>query len=443
MTANRTAFRWLLPFLCIMGCGTSTTSHLHIVVSGDTAGWITPCGCTANQSGGLERRASLLNTLGTKDRVVYLDVGGSAAGKSEYQQVKLKSILQGDKLMGLELHNIGAPETQLAPDTLLKIGQETSTRWLSANLQIKNDRDTSKTQIASHKVIVRNGIRILVTGVVDPTLIKNPMWTAREASASVLDVLKLEKADVTVVLAYMDEPNLRALAESLPEVDYIIGGPTGQLLAPANVGPVEIMSATNKGKFLAAMELEKTGKNWRTKKRHAIEVSSTLPRDSAQSKNLEAYLSALATRDFPADETGLVSNSSASIQNQLNYKIAGTAACVTCHQQDDRLWHASKHSHAWQTLIDKRSHVDPSCQQCHTTGYGIPGGFEQVAKSTQLVNVGCESCHGPSQSHALNPKLKTTYLSREQCVRCHDHENSPEFDFAKYWGKITHGPTSF
>jgi len=439
MTAKRAAVSWLLPLLFLIGCGRKTCEPLHIIVSGDTAGWITPCGCTANQSGGLERRASLLNTLGAKDRILYLDVGGSAAGKSEYQQVKLKSILLGNKLMDLELHNVGAPETQLDPDTLFQIGQETSTRWLSANLQIKSDRETGKPPINTHRVVLRNGIRILVTGVVDPALIKNPMWTARDASSSVLDVLKSAKADIKLVLAYMDEPNLRALAESLPEVDFIIGGPTGQLLSPSKVGPVEIMSATNKGKFLAAMELEKTGKNWKTKKRGAIEVTSTLPRNPAQSKNLDAYLNALEARDFSADETGLVNNASASVQNQSDYRIAGTLACVSCHQQDDTLWHASKHSHAWQTLVDKRSHVDPSCQQCHTTGYGMSGGFEQVAKSTQLVNVGCESCHGPSQSHALNPKTKTTFLSREQCVRCHDHENSPEFDFAKYWGKISHG----
>ena len=33
---------------------------LAIVVSADTAGWIIPCGCTTNQSGGLARRATYL-----------------------------------------------------------------------------------------------------------------------------------------------------------------------------------------------------------------------------------------------------------------------------------------------------------------------------------------------------------------------------------------------
>src|SRR6516225_2088203 len=34
-----------------------------IIISGDTAGWIVPCGCTANQSGGLLRRGTMVAKL--------------------------------------------------------------------------------------------------------------------------------------------------------------------------------------------------------------------------------------------------------------------------------------------------------------------------------------------------------------------------------------------
>ena len=36
---------------------------LVVVASGDTAGWIVPCGCTSNQSGGLPRRATYIEGL--------------------------------------------------------------------------------------------------------------------------------------------------------------------------------------------------------------------------------------------------------------------------------------------------------------------------------------------------------------------------------------------
>jgi hypothetical protein len=199
------------------------------------------------------------------------------------------------------------------------------------------------------------------------------------------------------------------------------------------------MSATNKGKFLARIELQKQEQVWKAVKRGVLEVTSTLPLEPSQSSNLEEYLNTLGKLDFSAKETGLVTSQSANNTNQADYRLAGSDSCVKCHKEEDQSWHASKHSHAWKTLVDKRSHVDPSCQVCHTTGYGLGGGFVQVAKSMQMVNVGCESCHGPSQAHVLNPNTKTTYLSREQCVRCHDHENSPEFEYGKYWAKIAHG----
>jgi hypothetical protein len=54
-------------------------------------------------------------------------------------------------------------------------------------------------------------------------------------------------------------------------------------------------------------------------------------------------------------------------------------------------------------------------------------------------DVGCESCHGPARSHVLQPNVKTIYNARDRCVACHDHENSPQFNYEKYWAEIAHG----
>jgi hypothetical protein len=82
--------------------------------------------------------------------------------------------------------------------------------------------------------------------------------------------------------------------------------------------------------------------------------------------------------------------------------------------------------------------VDPACQACHTTGYALPGGFVSASHPVQ-VNVGCENCHGPSQDHVEDPKIRTPYHALDQCLRCHDDENSPGFDRAVSWPKVVHG----
>src|SRR5947209_18627684 len=65
---------------------------LRVVISGDTAGWITPCGCTANQSGGLLRRGSYLDAARHDATVLYADAGGAVTGNSAYQRLKLTAI---------------------------------------------------------------------------------------------------------------------------------------------------------------------------------------------------------------------------------------------------------------------------------------------------------------------------------------------------------------
>jgi hypothetical protein len=426
------AVRCSIVFLIVcVGCNfNSKEKPLTILVSGDTAGWITPCGCASNQSGGLARRATLIGQRGDAEHVLYLDAGGSAAGTSEYQQLKLEAILRGMQAMNLAAHNIGAPESALAPDQLKSLAEKTGVSWLSANLKPADGQPPS-----DHILVARGGVRIAVTGVVDPALVTNTAWVTREPVSAILEALRGVQADVTVVLAYFDEAALRSLAESLPEVDFIVGGPTGQAMKPATIGPVMILSATNKGKYLARIELSPNeSRRLGTKEIGPAEVKSDLAEDSGQAANLKQYYAALAKRDFTVTEAGLVSDIDAD-----DYRIAGSAACAKCHAEDNHAWDASKHSHAWEVLLAKGAHVDPFCQQCHTTGYGHAGGFVSVGQTPQLVHVGCENCHGPSASHVADPKTKTPFLARERCINCHDHENSPKFVYEEYWPKIQHG----
>lgn len=425
-------------FLLLVGCNSSKKSVI-ILTSGDTQGWITPCGCASNQSGGLPRRGGMIRAWKKSNELILLDAGGSALGSlsdsasttGPYQRVKLTALLNGMQTLGLAAHNIGGPETAFTAAELREMARETGVEWLSSNLLADDGKAVGSRVI----LLERGGLSIAVTGIIDPDRVVHSSWQAQDPTRAVLSAFKDHEADVKVVLAYFDEGGLRELAKLLPEVDYVIGGPTGQSMSPSRVGSVTVMSATNKGKFLAEVTVvpDKTG--FRELSSSIVEVDSKIPEDGLQLDNLASYYAQLKQQDFTAEQAALVEHF---LTDESGYAIAGSESCQTCHASDDATWHSSKHSHAWEVLVTKSAQFDPHCQQCHTTGYGREGGFENVAKSLKRVHVGCENCHGPSQAHVADPRKRTPFQAKEQCVRCHDHENSPEFEFDAYWTKIFH-----
>lgn len=411
--------------------------NVSIIIAGDTAGWIVPCGCTSNQSGGLLRRGSVVAQAGKSADVLVADAGGAAAGTAPYQRAKFEAILSGELAMGLVAHNLGGSEAELGIGYLRSLATKRSIPFISANLRTKQGEPV----VDPYRVVEVGGSRFAFVGVLsqqyatDETTIIAP----HEAVLTTIESLQ-GQYDWLIVLAYLPEEELRQLAASLPEADVVVGGPTGQSIAPHQVGTRLLASATKKGKFVVRLDapVNDIHEGWMGE---IIELTEKHPDDERQTANLRAFHEMLEKRDFKAEETGLIPP--LPVELPVDYRIAGTAACIECHDDDCKLWEESGHAHAWLTLTKQESHVDSTCQQCHTTGFGQPGGFVSALRSTERVGVGCESCHGPSLSHTKNPQeSRTPLVAKDQCRGCHDLENSPQFDFAEYWEKIQHGTSA-
>lgn len=405
---------------------------LEILVSGDTSGWIVPCGCTANQSGGLLRRGTFVAQERKTHEVIVVDAGGAPAGTALYERLKFEAILDGERALFVAIHNLGGPEAALDPDELKRLAAETGVPFVSANLI-----DPSGRLIAEPcRLVTAAGRRILFIGVLSPKYASSH-FRIRDPRSAILETLADRKGiyDSAIVLAYLPESELRDLAASLPEVDAVIGGPTGQSIAPIAIGPTLLASATNKGKFLIRLVPgADAAARWSG---DVVEMTGTFSDDPEQAAILAAFRRELEERDVTAAESGLAPPLGEDLPP--DYRIAGSQSCRDCHREDHRHWTDSQHAHAWTTLTEKAAQADSSCQKCHTTGFGMPGGFLSLARSQPSAAVGCESCHGPSQAHVAEPRKHTPFVAKDQCVRCHDRENSPQFELAAYWTKIKHG----
>ena len=406
-----------------------------LIVSGDTAGWIVPCGCTSNQSGGLPRRSTFVSERRREGPVIVADAGGAPGGTSPYQRARFEAILDGELAMEIAAHNLGESEILLGVEYLRKLAAEKHVPFVSANVQDA----TGRRAVDAYRIVEAGGVRVLLIGVARAYagIAGSVDWQLDDPRNAVLRALDdaAGKFDRAVVLAHLNETDLRDLAAALPEVDAVIGGPTGQSLAPTRMGQVVVASATNKGKFVISLPLT-ADRRHQAPPAEVVELSDRFQDDPVQIDLVRSFRKKLGRRDFSAAETGLTSPITR--QAHREFQIAGTDACRVCHADELAVWNDSRHAQAWQTLQADGVHVDPACQLCHTTGYGQPGGFESLAKSADRVAVGCESCHGPSQAHVERPKQRTPFVAREQCTRCHDHENSPRFEFETYWKQVAH-----
>jgi hypothetical protein len=404
---------------------------LAVVVSCDTAGWIVPCGCSSKQAGGLPRRATYVQRISATADVLLADAGGAPGGTSPYDRAKFEYVLRGEAAIHCAAHNIGAAEAKLGADELRRLGEKVHAPFVSTNV-----RDARGEPIAvGHRIVERGSARVAILGVLSPKFVAAGLKIDDPAEAVLRLVSTLKgKYDVLLVLAYLPEDELEALASRIPEADLVVGGPTRQSIAPRRSGPTVWGATTNKGKFLVHLERSAKGSVWDGK---IIELDTAYEDDATQIANLTAFREELSRADFSAAETSFSQLPSGNLP--ADFQIAGTEACETCHAADCESWRGSRHGNAWQTLLDKGAQMDPYCQHCHTTGYGLPGGFSSLRTGAERVNIGCENCHGPSQAHARRPSVKTLYDARDRCVHCHDHENSPKFNYASFWDQIAHG----
>lgn len=117
----------------------------------------------------------------------------------------------------------------------------------------------------------------------------------------------------------------------------------------------------------------------------------------------------------------------------------GADVCGACHAAAAAAWSQSGHALALATLEAALHSHDPECLACHITGLGHPGGG--VPGDAHLANVQCEACHGPGSDHAAAPARGYGTLPGKAaaCVGCHTHDQSPDFAFAPYWGRVAHG----
>ncbi|MDP8232560.1 MAG: multiheme c-type cytochrome, partial [Candidatus Zophobacter franzmannii] len=302
-------------------------------------------------------------------------------------------------------------------------------------------------------VELSNGFRCGITGIVDDQVTPGAVGpglevlSPAEALANVLPEMQ-SKVDYLVLLAFTDEPEMKALAQQFFELDLIVGGQVQKGSAEAVIeNRSAIVFNTDKGKAVGRLDLTwGADQSWTYQNRFKTLEESMIP-DTRFVDLTEQFKAQLKAQDFRPVRDDVDGLSSIAAGRKTEGMYVGPDTCKTCHPTAYAVWSKSKHAHAFAILEAKGHQYNPRCLICHTVGYMESDGYINERLTPNLVNVSCESCHGRGDVHV---KARTNALDSEQgmttqtpdCTGCHDEENSPDFDKASYLREIVHGKES-
>ena len=420
---------------------------LTLLFTCDVRGRLEPCGCFTGQMGGLTRVASLVGK-GMQPEVLKVDIGDALESPADYEQIEYHYIQQAFAKMGYEAFNVGHREAQLNATQLRELKVKSPVPMLSANLL---DKATGAPLFDAYRIVRRGPWRIALVGVLDSRTVGEALGEGLTVESMEIVLGKLlpalkPQADFIVLLAFADEAALSRLAKQFYELDVILGGkvtqPSQQLIRENRS---LILATTNESRALGTLSVTLVAPSKIT----AIKGEVVLVSDGiAQDEEIAAL--AVTYRD-EVRRTRLALDDPATLQQDMvpgvkaTVRFAGSETCLGCHPSAAKVWQNSAHGHAWQTLVARDADADPNCIGCHSVGFGTPSGYRREFKSMKLVNVGCESCHGPGGQHDEQRRAggEVTAHFRSigtgDCRKCHHGEFSRPFDWDKFWPLVQHG----
>jgi hypothetical protein len=459
---------------------------LAIVITGELDGYLEPCGCAGleNQLGGLKRRHSFFKQLEADGwPVVKLDLGGLTKRVGEQAEIKYKYALESLVLQGYDAVGLGANDAKLRTESLafaIENIDKAKKPVVSANLGVFDFDFAGTMGSARYRIIERGGKKVGVTSVLGASheaLVKNNELLVyippAEALAKIAPQLAAEKCDVQVLMVHGTRQEAETLSRQFPQFQIIAaaggaGEPPAQPAIVQGSGAV-LMEPGHKGMYATVLAFFDDADAAKRNRYQRVPLDVRFPDAPEMQAQLVKYQEELKTMTLAGlGLTGMA---------HPDGEFAGSETCADCHTAAWEKFEQTPHSHALDTLVklDPPRHFDPECLSCHVTGWAPQEyepyitGYMNLEATPHMTQNGCENCHGPAADHvkAESGEVEATEAQLEQlraglrmkivpnegnkegqefaggkvvqnCMQCHDVDNSPDFDFQKYWPQVEH-----
>ena len=355
-------------------------------------------------------------------------------------ELKADLFMKTYNLMGYDAFTPGELDFSYGVGPVFQMSRQAHFPFLAANLLYA---ESKKPVFKPYIIKEVQGVKVGLLGLISnrhplggPPEEKGKYYVGDPIETAKKFVPQLKKCDLIVALAHMGLEEQQMLAQAAPDIFFILSGhnPTVQP-NPTKAYNSSIFDAGSRGEQMGQVEFYTEGKelfaryeiiNLTIKYADHPQVLGLLNQYKAGLRNLLQ----LPPQPGPTAEPGTAGPQTTTPPSAL---FVGEKACLPCHPEPHKSWQGTAHARAYQTLVQQNKSSDPGCLQCHTTGYGEA----KKDLAADFQNVQCEACHGPGDGHP-EPRKTLPRVGEDQCLKCHNSANSPNFNYAAYLQKVRH-----
>ena len=360
-----------------------------LLYTGGTRSHLEPCGCYQEQSGGLPRRAYVVEQIRKLGFPTFLiDAGNIFDGDAEIDARRCEINIKAMSEMGYSA--VGLSESDLAYDDTYLIRQRA---------------------VATFPFLARRADDFTQPAVVETV----GEWTIGFV-ASTAEAAVVSAADVIVALGDVAD---------VEGIDVVIL--PDEIEATVSAEDTVYVGCKSEGKTLGllALWMDRSGELVRHSVRELVLTGDVGESEPIRELLIDFYREMAAENAVP----GVQLFADRPLERQQGNGYVSATACRDCHAEAYLQWSATRHAFAYQTLLNKERYFDAGCVSCHTTGFGYSTGFQIGAPDSRFRGVQCETCHGPGKRHVGNPKKDNIRSGSDTslCLECHDPKHSPGF----------------
>jgi hypothetical protein len=374
-----------------------------------------------------------------------LDFIPTMSREPQIVELKANGICEALGLMKYDAIAVGETDLAAGPAFLRQMKEKHSLPFVCANAyQGKGER-----LFDPYVITEKNGVRVAFIGIVSPerhitsqvdnqlTEHKIQIRDPSEELAKILPEVEA-KSDAVILLSHTGIETAEFLAKDIKGVDAIIVGHFPAIENdPRKIGDTIFAMAGSKSDRFGTLQmtLKADGSGVASFEGDAVrllktgpevpEIAAIFEEVDKKEKELNRSKQLAMQRENESKRLQAVTEKVHATGGYL-----GAESCKSCHQPVYESWLKTPHAEAFAALAEQDAWDDPECVGCHVTGITDKHHVADANVSPERWNVQCEECHGSGLAHARDGSYVTS--GEATCLKCHDTQNSPEFEFELY-----------